>query len=225
MKIITLTACWRTDELARVLAALIPQLGEWELLIGIDGDCPPVCEVVSRVASGPRVYVLHAQHRFGIQTHQRELVRQALVMGAEAVACLQDDTIPEPDAVAWLDRLLPFGFLHHPALGLTANGGRAVWRPWIDPVGHTGPIPVGSVFCAEGFVASRKVMENLLPHWNGPSDFLDGNGQRYVGWDWSLASAVRRIGLCALVPPSSRIRNIGHDGTHATPADFALVNG
>lgn len=224
MKIITLTACSRTRELAQVLDALVPQLGDWELLIGIDGWNQDVFDIAVRhspVRTHRRVF----EEPLGIQNHQRELVREALEMGATAVCCLQDDTVPDPASIQWLDRLLPFGFLHHPSLGLITSEGKAVWRPWVDSPDRSGVVEIKSAFCAEGFVANADIMQELLPHWNGPTDFLDGNGQRFVGWDWSLASAARRLGLNARVPPTSLITNIGRTGSNANPIDFELVNG
>lgn len=223
MKVVTLTACSRTRELALVLDALEPQLGDWTLLVGVDGTNEGVRDLLRERQCWP---IIWNDQPLGIENHQRELVKAALAMGATHVAGLQDDTVPRPGAVNfwnWASVIADVGLLAVPSMGLTASGGRAVYRPWV-PSG-VGAVRLGPVFAAEGFVASRRTLQRLLPHWNGPSDYLDGQGRRYTGWDWSLNSAMRRLALTSYAPAESLVENIGATGTNTQPELHALVHG
>lgn len=234
MNTITVCAYNRPEYLQEVLLSLHTAMHLCsdfvsEVVIGIDPGGGREREVRDMVAVWQNVYGCHMRQilwpeHLGVSEHPRRLLQYTFnELSSDFNLHLEDDTVLSPDALRLCEwyrsfntskGLLPYG--PHIMRRWNAHAWLCLHSASREGIKYDPALVVGREdFGVWGWACFKYAWENwMAPYWNH-------RREQPLGWDWSMTTTMQELGLYALQPALSRVRNIGREGgCHQTPEGY-----
>jgi hypothetical protein len=219
LRVITMTAYRRPAYTREVLAALAQcdGIGDWLLLPNVEPGHEEVIDAFRQWSACESRLAVNKE-RMGLNRNTQEALVRALLLRANVIVHLEDDTVPSPDALRYFDWavreiLIPdvkSKDCHQITLASGYNKPKSQPRPDQSHLCDTRPI-----WTPWGWAMDRSRLSWLLANW------CTGNSKCFT---CKIKAQYRRTRR-ELFPVLSRIQNIGYDlGENGRSAEWYRAN-